>query len=301
MFNDKAATEIPLSLCQVLEEEYAKLHGPLPDDYPKEASHEARLAAMSRLIHALPQKRAALCLSGGGIRSATFGLGVLQGLAAHGLLDKFDYLSTVSGGGYVGSWLTAWMHRHPKGARGVIEDLHRLPQSKLDPEPEAIRHLRAYSNYMTPQLGLLSADTWTLVATYLRNLVLNWLMLVPLLVAVLMIPLLCVAVVRANPDTFFQTDNWFRLGILGLGFFLAAIAIAYISVNLPSVGGAGEERNGCLCSHKDQSGFLWLCLLPLVGSAIALTTYWAWYRQPGNTPPGWLPFTLFGALLHSAG
>ncbi|HTP85275.1 MAG TPA: patatin-like phospholipase family protein, partial [Alphaproteobacteria bacterium] len=41
----------------------------------------------------------ALCLSGGGIRSATFSLGVLQGLAQKGLLEKFHYLSTVSGGG----------------------------------------------------------------------------------------------------------------------------------------------------------------------------------------------------------
>ena len=41
----------------------------------------------------------ALCLSGGGIRSATFCLGVIQGMANRGLLPCFDYLSTVSGGG----------------------------------------------------------------------------------------------------------------------------------------------------------------------------------------------------------
>src|SRR4051812_28366720 len=51
---------------------------------------------------------AALCLSGGGIRSATFALGVLQGLARFNLLGQFHYLSTVSGGGYIGSWLSAW-------------------------------------------------------------------------------------------------------------------------------------------------------------------------------------------------
>lgn len=42
-----------------------------------------------------------LALSGGGIRSATFGLGVLEGLKSLGLLKKIDYLSTVSGGGYI--------------------------------------------------------------------------------------------------------------------------------------------------------------------------------------------------------
>src|SRR5713226_7236077 len=58
-----------------------------------------------------PEERASraqllgLAFSGGGIRSATFNLGVLQGLAKLGLLRRFDYLSTVSGGGYLGTWL----------------------------------------------------------------------------------------------------------------------------------------------------------------------------------------------------
>jgi hypothetical protein len=46
-----------------------------------------------------------LALSGGGIRSATFSLGVVQALAQRGLLRRIDYLSTVSGGGYIGAWL----------------------------------------------------------------------------------------------------------------------------------------------------------------------------------------------------
>src|SRR5712691_10545477 len=66
---------------------------------------------------------AALCLSGGGVRSAAFSLGVVQALASHpqrprdtvdaanSLLSKFHYLSTVSGGGYIGSWLSAWVKR----------------------------------------------------------------------------------------------------------------------------------------------------------------------------------------------
>src|ERR1700674_3397057 len=48
-----------------------------------------------------------LAFSGGGIRSATFGLRVLEGLKQFGLLKKIDYLSTVSGGGYIGAWLSA--------------------------------------------------------------------------------------------------------------------------------------------------------------------------------------------------
>ena len=44
---------------------------------------------------------AGLALSGGGIRSATFCLGLIQGLARNGLLRRFDYLSSISGGGYI--------------------------------------------------------------------------------------------------------------------------------------------------------------------------------------------------------
>ena len=60
---------------------------------------------------ALRMGTAGLAFSGGGIRSATFNLGFLQGAAALGLLKQFDYLSTVSGGGYIGAWFAAWVLR----------------------------------------------------------------------------------------------------------------------------------------------------------------------------------------------
>src|SRR5260370_24831083 len=53
--------------------------------------------------------------SGGGIRSATFNLGVAQGLAELGLLPYVDYLSTVSGGGYIGTWLHGVISRFHNG------------------------------------------------------------------------------------------------------------------------------------------------------------------------------------------
>ena len=54
---------------------------------------------------------AGLAFSGGGIRSATVNLGIAQVLHAGGLFDHFDYMSTVSGGGYLGSSISAFM-RH---------------------------------------------------------------------------------------------------------------------------------------------------------------------------------------------
>ena len=126
----------PFSLATILEEEYAALHGPLPAETT--LGEKDRLAALYTHIHRLPRKRTALCLSGGGIRSATFGLGVLQGLARLSLLKQFDYLSTVSGGGYIGSWLTAWIHRPPDGVAGVTQKLSTNDMSRLGPAPKEL-------------------------------------------------------------------------------------------------------------------------------------------------------------------
>ena len=74
-----------------------------------------------------PEDLTGIALSGGGIRSATFALGVLQALARHDLLSRFDYLSTVSGGGYIGTSLT-WLTSKPsptgraRAAQGAAGD-----------------------------------------------------------------------------------------------------------------------------------------------------------------------------------
>ena len=136
----------------------------------------------------------ALCLSGGGIRSATFNLGVLQALAKNKMLGDFDYLSSVSGGGYIASWLQAWIHRQQQDegtSRQVFEQLggrSDKPVDPLAPEPRPVDHLREFSNYLTPKLGLFSGDTWTAAAIILRNLLLNWLVILPLLAALVVIP-----------------------------------------------------------------------------------------------------------------
>ena len=128
------------------------------------------------------QPLSALCISGGGIRSATFALGAIQGLADHGLLGRFDYLSTVSGGGYIGGWLTAWIQRSG-GVEHVIPHLLCNAPPPHPGEPDPIDHLREYNNYLSPRLGFFSADTWTLAATVGRNILLNWLVLIPLFMA----------------------------------------------------------------------------------------------------------------------
>jgi len=137
-----------------------------------------------------------LAFSGGGIRSATFNLGVIEALAGARLLRWMDYLSTVSGGGYIGSWLSSWTY-HVKKIEPTATNHIGHVESALSgrasgigdcPEPPQIRFLRQYSNYLTPRLGVLSGDTLAFVGTYLRNLLLNQSILISLMLAILVFP-----------------------------------------------------------------------------------------------------------------
>jgi hypothetical protein len=90
-----------------------------------------------------------LALSGGGIRSAAFCLGVLQALHKTRVLHRVDYLSTVSGGGYIGCSMTAAQESAnvPKSNEGKFPFASELEED----EPPALQHLRDHSNYLFPR------------------------------------------------------------------------------------------------------------------------------------------------------
>jgi len=140
--------------------------------------------------------------SGGGIRSASFCLGVLQGLQSKKTLDRMDYLSTVSGGGYIGTTLTIGMSSHGEFPFGRLDQ-----ESRETPE---VRHLRDNSRYLM-QNGLPSVIT--AIVIYLRGITMNVLVMLPIL--------LCVAgfLLLLNADTKDLVTNrflWLDLtGLLG--------------------------------------------------------------------------------------
>lgn len=101
-----------------------------------------------------------LALSGGGIRSATFSLGLLKGLSSARLISRFDYLSTVSGGGYAGTFLRSLFVPPQLRGRGSKADNTALCKAYANPlnaDPlgsdygkKALAQLREGGHFLSP-------------------------------------------------------------------------------------------------------------------------------------------------------
>ena len=269
-----------------------------------------RRKAFYRALNKL--NRAALCLSGGGIRSATFCLGVIQALAMYplpkatsgtataspppadkeaeaanqSLLSRFHYLSTVSGGGYIGSWLSAWRTRSDFPT--VWRNLTGRPEGP-DVEPPELSWLRAYSNYLTPRVGLGSVDTWTGAAIFLRNLLLNWLVIIPAVALVLLglklIATVSIAIARIE-------DAWWPHALIALvGIACLIVAQAFTTRHRPTRRELDGTPSPVDAGNIDQKTFLqrdliWsflsaVCVASFLTSHVGaelgrnLATYWA--------------------------
>ena len=105
--------------------------------------------------HIQAEPKCGLALSGGGIRSAAFSLGVIQALDKAEIFKNFDYLSTVSGGGYMGSSLSWWLHQHN------LKSNQNNPNDKFFPfrigterGNNILRFFRTHANYLLPGFGL---------------------------------------------------------------------------------------------------------------------------------------------------
>ena len=142
------------------------------------------------------EDRVGLALSGGGIRSATFNLGLLQALREKDVLKHVDYLATVSGGGYVGGfWTRWWQWRVTDDNKSFEKDFPQATGNadgketggpKEIREPAEIRHLREFSRFLIPRKGL-TAEFWSAAITILTG-------LVPSLMAAMAAVLLAMAV-----------------------------------------------------------------------------------------------------------
>jgi len=155
-----------------------------------------------------------LAISGGGVRSASIALGVVQALSRRGVLRRVDYLSTVSGGGFLGSCISALLHRPYAGTSPEDFPLNHLPGSG---EPPALAHVRSYCAYLAPE-GFV--DTIRIPALLVRGVLINIFTTLPFLLAAV-----------ALTDFFYLNVQDFRLYVpalifMGLSLFLV-LSLAY--------------------------------------------------------------------------
>lgn len=121
----------------------------------------------NKTSHEMPQL--GLAFSGGGIRSASFAMGVTQALDRYQLFDEVDYLSTVSGGGYMGSAITWFHHQQTEKREGsgpeLINDSDNdfilgkknigtratlIEREQKNEENNFLNYIRQHGDYLTP-------------------------------------------------------------------------------------------------------------------------------------------------------
>jgi len=105
--------------------------------------------------HGPPENVIGLALSGGGIRSATFDLGFLQGLRYKDVLDQFDYASAVSGGGYLAAWQQAHLGAFPSLRRDLF-----AYQVGADSQDDLLRNHEDHVEHLRTHTGFLNQGGW---------------------------------------------------------------------------------------------------------------------------------------------
>ena len=167
-----------------------------------------------------------LAFSGGGIRSATYNLGVMQALKKMGLFKCVDYLSTVSGGGYIGSCISstlASVSGVPAGGetKEPLSEIFGHKQGEL--EPSVFRHLRDNANYLAPN-GL--RDVLRIPAILMRGMVVNLLVILPYLILAALLTV-WIKPTRASLDqpTISAFMNFWPIDSLGDSFVLTKLLL----------------------------------------------------------------------------
>jgi predicted acylesterase/phospholipase RssA len=161
-------------------------------------------------------KLVGLALSGGGVRSSAFCLGALQALHEAGVLAQVDYLSTVSGGGYIGCSLSAGL----ESTRGKFPFESRV----IEEETPSLQHLRDHSNYLFPRGAV---DFLRNASIYARGLVANFVLIMPFLLAAAALTIFW----HPIPDALHRPAflNRPELNIFGFQYF---VVTAYLSIAL---------------------------------------------------------------------
>lgn len=213
-----------------------------------------------------------IALSGGGIRSAIFSLGFLQGMARHGILKLADYLSTVSGGGYLGACLTSLMTVTVAETVKESEEFswttkkrefdlgERMPFLEAD----QIHHFRRHADFLVMRSGLSRRETLRAVGQSLLGVAVTVSLFSSLLVILIGLVFLY-GILFGGLDLwsdlgktfpwqgwaaavhYIMPDRWSALVLLASGFLAGGLLIPYclkvpVRAPLPSGGETREHR-----------------------------------------------------------
>ncbi|HKF47585.1 MAG TPA: hypothetical protein VKB38_09535 [Terracidiphilus sp.] len=326
--------DVPVPFSMVLSEELDEIGKSrrlrLPDCEPGTGLSDAHCSPGKR---AFQSKLFGLALSGGGIRSATFNLGLLQGMADRNVLPYIDILSSVSGGGYIASWLMGWTKRrgHIKSVqdslKGYASPLECTPTNAGSPpcsdtprfgllsrnqDPHAdhlrpVRLLREYARYLAPQAGLLSADTWTILTTWLRNTVLNLTILLLVFGVLLLLPRMAAFTLFHLQWFVKPTDNdlhsWLCLFAAGAPFLFICGLIG--QGNLKYLGTEAEDAKELAKGYSDARVVTNIALPLLLESFLYVAVLWNLdvAGRPLFASSPFLIITLLGSAIlhHSSG
>ncbi len=213
-------------------------------------------------------------LSGGGIRSATFCLGAMQVLADRNLLRDVDFLSTVSGGGYTGCFLTTRLGTEEPTAGAADDKPHAKVAGPYGPDPDAVRWLRQHAKYLA------AADlkqSWSMVTATLAGMLLNW--TAPLFV-------IAAAALAATCAREVQWPQWLQWPLLAMGVAVGAgVALIFYALAMR----VGERT----------AFWAGVALAILVAAIVAVGVGWlidgARCRVMEFSLPGWEALTIVGA------
>jgi hypothetical protein len=219
-----------------------------------------------------------LSFSGGGIRSASFHLGVAQGLHKLGVLPHVDYLSTVSGGGYIGGAISALM-------RG--EQNFPFAHGEGPTEKPAVTYVRDHANYLVPG-GFV--DAVRLVVVIIRGAALNLLLVAPWLIWF-----------AALTSLYFEDRLRGTAGDAAQAFYftpwLLGLSVLWVVLSPIFTGGSwrretrDNEPPGARYGERNrfERSFAWLAIAVGVSLFVEIQPLFIWgFHELGNNSQDWV-------------
>ena len=229
-------------------------------------------------VNFTPQDRFGLALSGGGIRSATFNLGLLQSLDQLGVLKHLDYLATVSGGGYVGGFWTAWLRRNsPENANGKF---FPTADDSTGSESAEVRHLREFSRFLLPRFSLIGTEFWSIAMTWLGGAIPSLASGAAVLLLMWFIWVFALGCLHAG------SDNRWHVGVM-----LGLVCLEFIRSEIPWKKPTNSEVNknseslwNLYNNEHDRLDIAGYLIGAIVGTSLIAITWISWRTFLPHTP-----------------